>query len=90
MGHIGRGLVLRVRLPTHPCLWYWGILDGVDGPLVESSWASDWNGFASRQETVAAGARRLAELGTVRFASAARSSDRPGHRIAREAIRRVS
>jgi len=90
VGHIDRGLVLRVRLLAQPCFWYWEICDGVDGRLVESSWASDWVAFASRQEAAAAGARRLAELETARFASGDRSSARPGHRIAREAIRRAS
>lgn len=90
MGHIDRGLVLRVRLLAQPCLWYWEICDGVDGRLVESSWANDWVAFASRQEAVAAGARRLAELETARFVSGASSPARPGHRIAREAIRRAS
>jgi hypothetical protein len=90
VGHIDRGLVLRVRLLVQPCLWYWEICDGVNGRLVESSWASDWVAFASRQEAVAAGARRLVELETARFASGDSSSVRPGHRIAREAIRRAS
>lgn len=40
MGHID-GLVLQVRLLAEPCLWYWKIRDGVDGPLVESSWANE-------------------------------------------------
>ena len=90
MAHIDRGLVLRVRLLAQPCLWYWEICDGVDGRLVESSWASDWVAFASRQEAVAAGTRRLAELGTARFAPGASSSARPGRLFAREAIRRAS
>jgi hypothetical protein len=90
VAYLDGGLVLRVRLLAEPCLWCWEICDGVDGPLVESSWASEWVAFASRQEATAAGARRLAELETARFASGGSSSARPGHRIAREAIRRAS
>ena len=90
MARSDRGLVLRVRLLAQPCLWYWEICDGIDGPLVESSWASEWVAVASRQEALAAGAKRLAELETARFASGASSSARPGHRIARGAIRRAS
>jgi hypothetical protein len=90
VAHIDRGLVLRVRLLAQPCLRYWEICDGVDGRLVESSWTSNWIAFASRQEAVAAGARRLAELETARFASGCGSSARPDRLFARGAIRRAS
>ena len=90
MGHIDDGLVLQVRVLADPCLWYWEIRDGVDGRLVESSWASDWVAFASRTEAAAAGAGRLAELATT--GSAARVSAslrRPAQRIVAEPTRRA-
>jgi hypothetical protein len=54
-------LVLEVKLLAVPCLWYWEIRDGVDGLLLESSWANEWVAFPSRAEALAAGRRRLAE-----------------------------
>jgi hypothetical protein len=62
MGHIDERLVLQVRLLAQPCLWCWEIHATAADRLVESSWASEWVAFASRQDAAAAGARRLAEL----------------------------
>jgi hypothetical protein len=90
MGHIDDGLVVDVSLLAEPCAWYWQILDGRDGRLMESSWATEWVAFASRAEAAAAGASRLAELRTP--ASSARvtaSSRRPGHRIVAAPARRA-
>ena len=90
MGHIDDGLVLQVRLLAEPCLWYWKIRDGVDGLLVESSWANEWVGFASRTGAAAAGARRLAQLRTTGSAArASASSGRLTQRIVAEPTRRA-
>ena len=55
-------LTLRVRLLPEPCLWCWEIRDETDGELVESSWASAWTAYTSRDVAQAAGQRRLLEL----------------------------
>jgi hypothetical protein len=76
MAHIDDGRVVHVRLLAEPCLWLWEIRDGVDGRLVESSWANEWVGFASRMDAAAAGARRLGELRATGFAGRAAASGR--------------
>ena len=55
-------LTLRIRLLPDPCLWCWEILDEAEDELVESSWASMWSAYTSREAAQAAGQRRLGEL----------------------------
>lgn len=55
-------LAVRVRLLPDPCLWCWEIRDEIEGELVESSWASAWTAYSSREAAQAAGQRRLIEL----------------------------
>ena len=54
-------LDVRVRLVPEPCLWCWEIVDR-GGPLICSSWTAEWTAYASREEALAAGRARLAEL----------------------------
>jgi len=54
-------LKLHVRLLDEPCLWLWE-LRARDCRVVESSWETQWVGFASRQDAEVAGRRRVAEL----------------------------
>lgn len=54
-------LAVRPRLLSEPCLWCWEIRDA-DGELVESSWASTWMAYESRETAEEAGLSRLAEL----------------------------
>lgn len=90
MGHLDDGLLLQVRLLAEPCLWFWELRDGVDGGLVESSWANEWVAFASRTEAAAAGARRRAELATTGAAArVSASSLRLAERIVAEPTRRA-
>jgi hypothetical protein len=89
MGHTDDGRVVHVRLLAEPCLWFWEIRDGVDGRLVESSWANEWVGFASRADAAAAGARRLAELRAAGSAGRAAASARPPRAIVAEPDRRA-
>ena len=55
-------LTVKVHLLAEPCLWCWEIVDGEDGELVESSWATEWTGYASSQEALRAGTLRLTDL----------------------------
>lgn len=90
MGSIEEGLVLQVRLLPEPCLWCWEIRNGVDGRLVESSWAHAWVAFGSRTQAAAAGARRLARLAAAGSAAqVGASSRRPLPRVAPEPTRRA-
>lgn len=57
----GEALDVRVRLLPEPCLWCWEIVD-LGGPLIHSSWAAEWTGYASRQDALAAGRTRLTSL----------------------------
>jgi hypothetical protein len=82
VGHVEDGLILQVRLLSEPCLWCWEIRDGVDGPIVESSWADHWVAFASRAEAAAAGSRHLAS-------GASASCRRPPQRVVAEPTRRA-
>ena len=67
-------LDLRVRLLGDPCLWCWEIVDrNRSGAVVQSSWASEWTAYETREEALGAGRGRLAEL---RGASIARARDR--------------
>src|SRR5207249_3844329 len=45
-----------------PCLWCWEIVDVEDDALVESSWATEWTGYASSREALRAGTLRLTDL----------------------------
>lgn len=90
MGNIDDDLVVQARLLAEPCVWYWEIRDGVDGRLVESSWANDWVAFASQLGAAGAGAIRLGELR--RTGSSARlsaSPGRPGPRMVTTPARRA-
>jgi hypothetical protein len=60
--HQGERLAVTVKLLGDPCLWCWELVDTEDGTLVESSWATEWTGYASSQEAWQAGILRLAEL----------------------------
>src|SRR5213083_2394930 len=40
-------LTVKVHLLGEPCLWCWEIVDVEDDALVESSWATEWTGYAS-------------------------------------------
>lgn len=54
---------LRVRLLPEPCLWCWEIVDRRRGDtVVQSSWATEWMAYESREEALTAGRRRLSEL----------------------------
>jgi hypothetical protein len=54
---------LTVRLLAEPRLWCWEIVDRRLGDtLVQSSWATEWMAYESREEALTAGRRRLAEL----------------------------
>jgi hypothetical protein len=67
-------LDLRVRLLGDPCLWCWEIVDRYrGGVLMQSSWASEWTGYETREEALSAGCGRLAEL---RCAGAGHARDR--------------
>lgn len=67
-------LDVRVRLLAESCLWCWEIVDRYrSGALVQSSWASEWTAYDTREEALGAGCGRLAEL---RCAGSARARDR--------------
>lgn len=54
---------LNVRLLAEPCLWCWEIVDRYHGgALVQSSWASEWTAYDTREEALRAGCERLSEL----------------------------
>lgn len=55
-------LAVRVRLLPDPCCWCWEIIDERNDALVESSWATDWVAYETREEALSAGSTRLAEL----------------------------
>ena len=55
-------LTVNVHLLGEPCLWCWEIVDVEDGALVESSWATEWTGYASSREASEAGVMRLTDL----------------------------
>jgi hypothetical protein len=50
---------VRVRLLGAPCLWCWEIVDEVSGEVIESSWDTEWCGYPSHEEALAAGRRRI-------------------------------
>ena len=55
-------LDLSVRLLDDPCLWCWEIVDrNRGGAIVQSSWASEWMAYETREEALRAGSGRLAE-----------------------------
>lgn len=63
MRAMARPLALRVRLLDVPCLWCGEIVDrNRRGTIVQSSWASEWRAYATREEAFVAGSGRLAEL----------------------------
>lgn len=67
-------LDVRVRLLAEPCLWCWEIVDRYrGGALVQSSWASEWTAYDTREEALGAACGRLAEL---RCAGSGRARDR--------------
>jgi len=55
-------LTVNVRLLGEPCLWCWEIVDAEHDALVESSWATEWTGYASAREALQAGVIRLTNL----------------------------
>src|SRR2546427_2590454 len=55
-------LTVKVHLLGEPCLWCWEIVDVEDDALVESSWATEWTGYASSREALRAGIMRLTNL----------------------------
>ena len=55
-------LTVKVHLLGEPCLWCWEIVDVEDDALVESSWATEWTGYASSREALRAGTLRLTDL----------------------------
>ena len=56
-------LTVKVHLLGEPCLWCWEIVDVEDDDaLVESSWATEWTGYASSREALRAGIMRLTNL----------------------------
>src|SRR5881296_2882946 len=55
-------LTVKVHLLGEPCLWCWEIVDVEDDATVESSWATEWTGYASSREALQAGAIRLSDL----------------------------
>src|SRR6266446_4704542 len=55
-------LTVKVHLLGEPCLWCWEIVDVEDDALVESSWATEWTGYASSREALRAGTMRLTDL----------------------------
>src|SRR5437667_4447526 len=55
-------LTVKVHLLGEPCLWCWEIVDVEDDARVESSWATEWTGYASSREALQAGAIRLTDL----------------------------
>jgi hypothetical protein len=68
---------LTVRLLAEPCLWCWEIVDRRLGDtLVQSSWATEWMAYESREEALTAGRRRLAELLPRGAEGASRGRDR--------------
>lgn len=56
-------LHVKARLLTEPALWCWEICDQATGRVVESSWASTWTAYSSREEAEAAGRQQLHQLG---------------------------
>jgi len=55
-------LTVKVHLLGEPCLWCWEIVDVEYDALVESSWATEWTGYASSREAFRAGIMRLTDL----------------------------
>lgn len=74
-------MAVRVRLLPDPCLWCWEIVDR-GGRLLHSSWAAGWTAYASREEAVAAGRARLAELRSADAGSAKEKDRRKGESAA--------
>jgi hypothetical protein len=67
---------LRVRLLPEPCLWCWELVDRRRrDTLVQSSWATEWMAYESREEALAAGRRRHSELLSYRAEGAPQSRD---------------
>lgn len=78
---LAEALTVEVRLLAEPCLWCWEIRDKADRTLVESGWAARWTAHASRDEALAAGRERLAELRAGAVAGGIPRGGRPGHRF---------
>ena len=55
-------LTVKAHLLGEPCLWCWEIVDVEYDALVESSWATEWTGYASSREALRAGIMRLTNL----------------------------
>lgn len=66
-------LHLELRLLAEPALWCWDIRDRQSGRIIESSWATNWMAYHSRDEAAAAGQERLRW-----HAASAASTTRPG------------
>jgi len=50
--HGGARLTVQATLLSDPPLWCWEILDATSGVLVESSWQSRWEAYASPGEAL--------------------------------------
>jgi hypothetical protein len=76
-------LEVHVRFLPEPCLWCWEIVD-VDrrGALIGSSWAREWMAYPTREEALAAGRARLAEVRSAGAGRAARRGRRRGESAA--------
>ena len=59
---VTRQLNVRVRLLGEPWLWCWEIVDAVSGDRIEDSWDTEWCGYPTREEAVAAGRRRASAI----------------------------
>lgn len=51
-GHSGTRLTVQATLLSDPPLWCWEIVDAASGALVESSWQSRWEAYASPGEAL--------------------------------------
>src|SRR5262245_66360474 len=50
--HSDAMLTVQATLLSAPPLWCWEIVDATNGALVESSWQSRWEAYASRGEAL--------------------------------------
>lgn len=71
----GEHLVIEVRLIGEPCLWGWELVDEKGRKVVESSWETEWTGYASSGEAWIGGLARLQRVS--RPARGVASADRP-------------
>ena len=50
--HSGARLTVQATLLSDPPLWCWEIVDATNGALVESSWQTRWEAYASPGEAL--------------------------------------